>query len=328
MWPGLVGKGDDEGQEPPISLEKMLDFSAAAEVDGRKFDGIDYFLFLPHTNPEASEDELKGIADQIVSKGFDIGSLVAPVWPGTVGDSAMGTDEQQTKFLDAVKMACRIAKVFNEHGARKGGVIRIDSAEFGVEKWKANPGEGTARIVETFKKASEIAADHGERLAAEGEICWAGMHSWKDMLDLLEGVGMPETLGFQADLAHTYLYLMGYNAPEHALLKEGYTEEEFYSAYEKMTDKLRPWTIDFHIAQNDGEVHGAGDHDKTGKHCPADDPNGKLDITRCSQYWLKDFQARGIKHICWDGCMFPNSTLENPATWNAILKAMMGVIAD
>ena len=238
----------------------------------------------------------------------------------------MGTDEQQGKFLDAVKMACRIAKIFNEHGSRKSGVIRIDSAEFGVEQWKANPGAGTARIVETFKLAAEIAADHGERLAAEGEICWAGMHSWKDMLDLLEGVGMPETLGFQADLAHTYLYLMGYNAPQHALLKEGYTEEEFYAAYEEMTDKLRPWTIDFHVAQNDGEVHGSGNHDKTGKHCPADDPNGKLDISRCSQYWLKDFHDRGIKHICWDGCMFSNATLENPSTWNAILKAMMGVV--
>lgn len=328
MWPGLVGKGDDEGQEPPISLERMLDLSAGASVDGRKFDGIDYFLFLPHTNPEASDDELKAIADLIAGKGFDIGSLVAPVWPGTVGDSAMGSDEQQGKFLDAVKMACRIAKVFNEHGARKGGVIRIDSAEFGVEKWKANPGEGTARIVDTFKKAAAIAADHGERLAAEGEICWAGMHSWKDMLDLLEGVGMPETLGFQADLAHTYLYLMGYNAPEHALLQDGHSEEEFYTAYEEMTDKLRPWTIDFHVAQNDGEVHGAGSHDKTGKHCPADDPNGKLDISRCSQYWLKGFQERGIKHICWDGCMFPNATLENSDTWNAILKAMIGVVSD
>ena len=327
MWPGLVGKGDDEGQEPPISLEQMLDLSAGASVDGRKFDGIDYFLFLPHTNPEASDDELKAIADLIAGKGFDIGSLVAPVWPGTVGDSAMGTDEQQGKFLDAVKMACRIAKVFNEHGTRKGGVIRIDSAEFGVEQWKAKPGEGTARIVDTFKKAAEIAADHGERLAAEGEICWAGMHSWKDMLDLLEGVGMPETLGFQADLAHTYLYLMGYNAPEHALLQEGHTDDEFYAAYEQMTDKLRPWTIDFHVAQNDGEVHGAGSHDKTGKHCPADDPNGKLDISRCSQYWLKDFQDRGITHICWDGCMFSNATLENPDTWNAILKAMIGVVS-
>jgi sugar phosphate isomerase/epimerase len=327
MWPGLVGKGDGEGEEPPFSLERMLELTANADVNGRKFDGVDCFLFHPHTDPEASDDQLKETADLIAGHGFDVGSLVAPVWPGTVGDSAMGTDEQQGKFLDAVKVACRIAKVFNDHGVRKGGVIRIDSAEFGVEKWKANPGEGTARIIDTFKKAAAIAADHGERLAVEGEICWAGMHSWKDVLDLLEGVGMPETLGFQADLAHTYLYLMGYNAPEHALLHEGYSDEEFYAAYEKMTDKLRPWTIDFHVAQNDGQVHGAGSHDKTGKHCPADDPNGKLDITRCSAYWLKDFQDRGIKHICWDGCMFSNATLENSSTWNTILKAMVDVVS-
>merc|ERR1712098_816373 len=71
--------------------------------------------------------------------------------------------------------------------------------------------------------------------------------------------------------------------------------------------------------------HGEGSHDKTGKHCPADDPNGKLDITDCSGYWLKGAPARGIRHICWDGCMFPNATLENPETWNTILKAMMDV---
>lgn len=136
---------------------------------------------------------------------------------------------------------------------------------------------------------------------------------------------MPGALGFQADLAHTYLYLLGYNAPEHALLKEGYSEEEFYAAYEQMTDKLRPWTIDFHVAQNDGTVHGAGSHDKTGKHCPADDANGKLDIARCAGYWLKDYQARGIKHICWDGCMFPNEMLETASTWNTILDAMIKV---
>ena len=108
-------------------------------------------------------------------------------------------------------------------------------------------------------------------------------------------------------------------------MQEGYTEEEFYAAYEIMTDKLRPWTIDFHVAQNDGTVHGAGSHDKTGKHCRADDPNGKLDITRTAGYWLKDATARGIQHICWDGCMFSNAVLENPETWNVILKSMVDV---
>ena len=327
MWPGLVGKGDEEGQEPPISLDRMLQLTADAEVDGRKFDGVDYFLFHPHTDPDASDDQLKEIADSIAAKNLSVGSLVAPVWPGTVGDSAMGNDEQTGKFISAVEKACRIARIFNEHGVRQYGVIRIDSAEFGVEKWGENPGENTGRIAETFKRAAQIAADHGERLAAEGEICWAGMHSWKDMLDLLEAVGMPESLGFQADLAHTYLYLLGYNAPEHALIDGNSSEEEFYEKYREMTDKLRPWTIDFHVAQNDGEVKGAGSHDKTGKHCPADDPNGKLDITRCAGYWLEGYQDRGIQHICWDGCMFPNATLETPATWNTILDAMLKVQA-
>ncbi|MEY3228689.1 MAG: hypothetical protein RLZZ536_3308 [Planctomycetota bacterium] len=325
MWPGLVGKGDGPGQEPPISLERMLELTAAASVNGQKFDGIDYFLFLPHTNPEASDSELHRIADQIAGYGFSVGSLVAPVWPGTVGDSAMGDDVAREKFMNAVRMACRIARIFEQHGVRKYGVIRIDSAEFGVARWRENPKTNTSRIAGTFREAAKIAADHGQRLAAEGEICWAGMHSWKDMLNLLEEVGMPETLGFQADLAHTYLYLLGYNAPECALVGEGYSDEQFWAAYAEMTDKLRPWTIDFHVAQNDGQVHGAGSHDKTGKHCPADDPNGRLDIVRCAGYWLRGAAERGIQHICWDGCMFPNQTLEKVSTWNTILEVMIRV---
>ena len=303
----------------------MLELTAAASVNGQKFDGIDYFLFLPHTNPEASDSELHRIADQIAGYGFSVGSLVAPVWPGTVGDSAMGDDVAREKFMNAVRMACRIARIFEQHGVRKYGVIRIDSAEFGVARWRENPKTNTSRIAGTFREAAKIAADHGQRLAAEGEICWAGMHSWKDMLNLLEEVGMPETLGFQADLAHTYLYLLGYNAPECALVGEGYSDEQFWAAYAEMTDKLRPWTIDFHVAQNDGQVHGAGSHDKTGKHCPADDPNGRLDIVRCAGYWLRGAAERGIQHICWDGCMFPNQTLEKVSTWNTILEVMIRV---
>ncbi|MCR9199468.1 MAG: sugar phosphate isomerase/epimerase [Planctomycetaceae bacterium] len=325
MWPGLVGKGDGEGEEPPISLDRMLELTAAAEVNGQKFDGIDYFLFHPHTDPEASDDELRVIADKIAAHGFSVGSLVAPIWPGTVGDSAMGDEAAREKFLSAIKVGCRIAGIFKDHGVRNYGCIRIDSAEFGVEKWREDPGANTKKIAATFREAAKIAADHGERLAAEGEICWAGMHSWKDMLDLLEEVGMPESLGFQADLAHTYLYLLGYNAPEHALVQDGYSDEQFYEAYKNMTDKLRPWTIDFHVAQNDGEVHGAGSHDKTGKHCQADDPNGKLDIVKCASYWLEGATERGIQHICWDGCMFPNAVLEDGSTWNTILDTMIRV---
>ena len=38
------------------------------------------------------------------------------------------------------------------------------------------------------------------------------------MVDLLETVARPKTLGFQADMAHTLLYTLGYNAPEERIL--------------------------------------------------------------------------------------------------------------
>jgi hypothetical protein len=323
MWPGLVGKGSP-GAEPFISLDDMLRLTKTAKVNGQGFDGVDLFLFSPHIDIDLKEDDVKLLADKIANEGLAVGSLVAPIWPGTVGDSAMGGPEQRAKFVLAVKKACRIAEIFNKHGVRKYGVIRIDAAE-GPAHWLENPATNTKKIASTFREAGIVAAAHGERIAAEGEICWAGMHSWKNMVDLLEQTDMPGSVGFQADLAHTYLYLMGYNAPEHRLLKEGYTPAEFREAYTKMTDALRPWTIDFHVAQNDGTVHGTGTHDKTGRHCLADDPNGKLDIVDASGYWLKGAADRGIKHICWDGCMFPNSTLEDPKTWNTILGAMLKV---
>ena len=323
MWPGLVGK--EEGTDhPPISLDRMLNLTAGASVGGQSYDGVDLFLFHPHLDPDADEDALREVADAIAARDLKVGSLVAPVWPGTVGDSAMGDDEAQRKFVLAVEKACRIANILNEHGVREYGVIRIDSAA-GPGDWAADPEAGTKRIAETFREAAKVARDHGERLAAEGEVCWAGMHSWRDMLNLLEAVDMPETVGFQADLAHTYLYLLGVNAPEHALLQEGYSEDEFKAAYKTMTDALRPWTIDFHVAQNDGSVHGTGSHDRTGRHCPADDPNGRIDITWCAGQWLEGAAERGIQHICWDGCMFPNEMLEDQQTWNTILGAMLKV---
>jgi sugar phosphate isomerase/epimerase len=323
MWPGLVGK-EPNTDHPPISLERMLDLTAHAEVDGHKFEGVDIFLFHPHTDPDASDDDIKRMADLIASKGLNVGSLVAPVWPGTVGDSSMGSAEQRAKFVLAVEKACRIAGILNRHGVRKYGIIRIDAAD-SPSHWAADPAGNTSKIAATFREAGVVAAAHGERLAAEGEICWAGMHSWKYMLQLLEEVGMPGSVGFQADLAHTYLYLLGYNAPEHGLLQPGHSPAEFDAAYRQMTDALRPWTIDFHVAQNDGSVHGTGSHDKTGRHCLADDPNGKLDIAHCAGFWLEGAAQRGLQHICWDGCMFSNELLESQQTWNTILAAMLKV---
>src|SRR4051812_25217252 len=141
MWPGLVGKEPDT-DHPPISLDRMLELTVNARVDGQKFDGVDLFLFHPHTDPDASDDAILAMADKIAGKGLAVGSLVAPVWPGTVGDSAMGDDAARKKFVLAVEKACRIAKILNKHGVRKYGIIRIDSADSPTH-WSADPKANT-----------------------------------------------------------------------------------------------------------------------------------------------------------------------------------------
>lgn len=156
------------------------------------------------------------------------------------------------------------------------------------------------------------------------------MHSWKKMVETLEAVDRPN-IGFQADMSHTLLYTMGYNSPEDRILPENYDWKDrsiLTDALKKVTKALRPWTIDFHVAQNDGTVFGSGSHDKTGRHCQATDPNGKLDIATDAGHWLRDENGKltkAFRHICWDGCMFPNEVMMRQQTWNDILDTMIKV---
>jgi hypothetical protein len=130
----------------------MLDFTQKAEVDGRKFDGVDLFLSVPHTSIDASDDELRALADNVGRRGLVIGSLVAPVWPPTGGGSAMGNETERAAFLTQVKKACKIGKKLREIGIRKYGIIRIDSAS-GVEGWSKDPAANQKTIAATFRAA-------------------------------------------------------------------------------------------------------------------------------------------------------------------------------
>ena len=322
-WPGIVGKGPDS--EPPISLDTLLDLTVNAEVDGVKFDGIDLGLFEPHFNIDESDDGIKRFAEKVSKLNLNVGSLVAPIW----GWPAMGSKEDRAVFVDMVKRSCRFGQKLKEYGVRPSGIIRIDSASK-PEAWSADPVNNTKLIAATFREACDVAADFGEKLAAEGEICWGGMHIWTAMIETLETVDRPN-IGFQADMAHTLLYLLGYNSPQDRILPENFDwndQATLDAGLKKLTAALRPWTLDFHVAQNDGTVHGTGAHDKTGRHCQALDPNGKLDIAKHAGFWLRNVDGaltKAFKHICWDGCMFPNEVMTKQQTWNDILASMIKV---
>jgi len=330
MWPGLVGK-EPGTDHPPIDLDTMLDYTVSAEVNGVGFDGVDLFLSDPHVSIDSTDGDLEALAKKIRSRGLVVGSLVAPVWEATGGGSAMGSEEERNRFIAQVRKTCVIGQRLRKTGLRPYGVVRIDSA-VGPAAWAQGDPEANSRLIaDTLKHACDVAEHYGERLAAEGEICWGGMHSWRQVIKLLELVDRPKVLGFQADMAHTLLYLLGYNAPEDRILPEDFDWSDraaLDKALKELTAMLRPWTIDFHVAQNDATVLGSGSHDKTGRHCLPNDPNGKLDVAEHAGFWLRNGHGqltRAFKHVCWDGCMFPNDVMSQADTWNDILAAMVAV---
>ena len=140
----------------------------------------------PHLDADMSDDEIQRLADKVAGHGLVIGSMVAPIW----GGPAMGSAEDRKNFVDSVRKSCHIGQRLRQLGIRPYGVVRIDSAS-SPQAWATDPAGNSRKIVETFQQACDVAADYGEKLAAEGEICWGGMHSWRTMLDTLEAVDRP-----------------------------------------------------------------------------------------------------------------------------------------
>ena len=194
----------------------------------------------------------------------------SPIDGRELGRLTLATTDQVASVADAAAnafLAWRVvpAPVRGEHVRRFGERIRRHK-------------ESLATLV-TWE-AGKIAQDHGEIIVAEGEICWGGMHSWRENVKLLEMVDMPGTVGYQADMAHSMLFVLGANAEKDRILPADFEwsdKEALDAAYHKVADALRPWTYDFHVAQNDGTTFGSGTHEKTGRHCQVDDPNGRLE---------------------------------------------------
>ena len=187
MWPGIVGKGPDSS-EPFIDLDTMLDLTAAAEVDGQTFDGVDLFMSAPHTSIDSTDDDLKVLADKLQGRNLVCGSFVAPVWGPVGGGSAMGSENERKAFLSQIRKACAIGQedarhgrsAFRRHSHRQSAVPVLTSGT-------RTPRAARRRSRPPLLRPATIAEGYGERLAAEGEICWAGMHGWDHMkAELLE----------------------------------------------------------------------------------------------------------------------------------------------
>ena len=83
-------------------------------------------------------------------------------------------------------------------GARPYGIVRLDTASSPEARAK-DPAGSQKLLAKTLKEAANIAADHGEKLALEGEICWDGCmfpnavmeksDTWNNILSAMINIG-------------------------------------------------------------------------------------------------------------------------------------------
>ena len=312
----------------------MLDLTAAAEVDGVKFDGVDLFLFAPHVDIDASDDELKRLADKVRARNLVVGTVVAPVWPPTGGGSAMGDDD------DARSSSTRCARpAASRNGCASWacgltascGSIRPASPD------RTGPTIRTAtqqQIAETFREACDVAEDFGERLAAEGEICWGGMHSWRRMVQTAGSGRTGPKRSASRPTWPTRCSTCWATTPRKTRscpqASTGTTtakldrraEAQLTDGPAPLDDRLprrpeRRHRLRLRLARQDRPALPAGRSQRQARTSPATPATG------CATKQGK--LTKKFRHICWDGCMFPNAVMMKPETWNDILTAMVAV---
>ena len=167
---------------------------------------------------------------------------------------------ERKAFLTQVRKACAIGRKLRDLGIRQYGVIRIDSAASPAD-WAKDPGrqhEEDRRDVprrRRHRRGLRRAARRrrGDLLGrhAQLEAQRRAARSWSDRPKTRR---LPGRHGAHAALHAGLQRARGSRScPEDFDWSDRTTLDD---ALQKMTRALRPWTIDFHVAQND--AHGQG----------------------------------------------------------------------
>ena len=228
----------------------------------------------------------------------------------------MGSEERAQEFVDAGEEGVPDRR---EAARTRRAAVRRRPHRLGRRPGRVvqGPGREQKKIAETFRQAARRRGGSRRTARRRGRDL-LGRHALVAADGAVAGDGrpardrrLPGRHGAHAAL-HDGLQRAGGPHPAGELRLEGPGRAR--RSAKKLTDALRPWTIDFHVAQNNATVHGSGSHDKTGRHCLAERSQrqarhrASTPATGCATRTAS--RRKAFQHICWDGCMFPTVVME------------------
>ena len=160
--------------------------------NGVKFDGVDLFLFAPHVDIDCVRrrpEEARGQGAVARSRDRLRRRAGLAAAPAAARPWASEAERKQVRRAGPQGLPDRQAAPRARRPALRRRPHRLGRP--GPAIGSRTPKAIRRRSPPRSARPATSPQDYGERLAAEGEICWGGMHSWKRMVQLLELTDRP-----------------------------------------------------------------------------------------------------------------------------------------
>ena len=329
-WPGLVGKGPDS--EPPIDLDTMIDLTAARQRRRREVRRDGPVPVRPahldrHRRRRPQEARRQVPAEEPRDRLGRRARLAA--------DGRRQRDGRRSRAQEVRRAGPQGLQDRREAAPAGRPPVRRRPHRLGLRPRRLGEGprgqpEEDRRDVPPGRATSPKATASGSppRARSAGAACtrgggWCSCSRWSTA---------PRPSASRPTWPTRCSTRWATTPPKTRILPQNYDwkdKAKLDEALKKLTAALRPWTIDFHVAQNN--AHGPRlrlarqDRPPLPRHRPdrqARHPRARRLLARRTRAATR---SKRFRHICWDGCMFPNETMMKPQTWNDILGVMVKV---
>ena len=306
----------------------MLDLTAAAEVDG---------VQVRRRRPVPLRSAHRHRRDRRRSQAAGRQHRRGAAWWSARSSRRSGrrpaaarrwaSDEERKKFLTQVEKACRDRP---DAARARHPPVRRRPHRLGGQPgdWAATRRATRRRSPRPSAQAARHRRDHGERLAAEGEICWGGMHCWRHIVELLERSGGPKTRRLPGRHgAHAALHARRQRARGSAAAGGLRLVGPGDARRRAQDNDRRAAALDDRFPRRPERRARSRARARTTRPAAtacrsiptASSTSSSTPASGCATTSGKLDAA--VEHICWDGCMFPNAVMTKPQTWNDVLAS-------
>jgi sugar phosphate isomerase/epimerase len=263
-------------QDHPVSFEEVV-----RKLRSLKFDGLELGAFNPHPHPEncpTKEDRQRAIAT-VHGAGLEFSGIAADLWSQHLVDTA-----DNTAYLECFRKCLRFT---HDLGIT---TFRVDTVQPPTILDEMDPADARERVVRTWQRCADEAADLGINLSWEFEPGFA-FNKPSEIIRIVDEVDRPN-FGAMFDTCHAYMVaVVGARQPG--------KKETLSGGVVELARRLRGKINHIQLIDSDGTLHD----NHTSTHTPFGE--GNIDFGPV----FAELDRSGVPHDWWtiDLCFWPDA---------------------